>query len=159
MKPVVSIVLSAIMWASSLFSRCWFLTPWLIALIILLSGCTTYRSCVRKFGQTLARDSVSIPVTVSIPRDSVVLSFMTDTIPVYDTIRKESPNGRAIIKIVKDTSGRVTAICDCKDSIVTVTAKCPPVLHLEDPPDYWRIIALALGIVAAVLSIIITRRK
>ena len=110
------------------------------------SGCYTYQKAIRKFGH-VAKDSVTITVmdTVTIPKDSIVTSFRTDTTifhKVIETLRS---------KLTINRTPKLTTIqAECKpDTIIRkVRANCPPVATFGVAPWYkwgfWIMVGLLI---------------
>lgn len=111
--------------------------------VLLLSiwGCVTYRKCEQKFG-TVHIDTTYVekPVTVLVPKDSVVLSLKTDTTTVY----KEIQQGRAKI-IYSRTHEKTIVQADCDSVVVTKTIRVPvESKHITwGVNPFWKTIAYA----------------
>ncbi|TKT89489.1 hypothetical protein [Dyadobacter frigoris] len=91
-----------------------------VLLFLFATSCVTYKNCERKFSKSVVADSVKImvPVSVLVPKDSVILSFKTDTTYLY----KEIQQGRA--KVIVERTHTITQIkaeCDT----VTIYKKVP----------------------------------
>jgi hypothetical protein len=128
-----------------------FLWLLMIVLSLLLTCCTTYRKCTRKFG--VVTDSVTVPVMVVIPRDSIMINYLTDTLKITDTITRT--DGRAEVIVYRD-SVRTYIKAVCKDSFIYLEAKCPPVVQLKkdsaiDSARGYLIVAFIFIIILAVL--------
>lgn len=100
-----------------------------LCLIFSLCCCTSFKRCQQKFGSTVT-DSVKIPVPVSVlvPRDSVVTSFVTDTTYLY----KEIQQGRA--KVIIERTNTITTV-EAKCDTVTVTKIVP--VKVAGPRVVW----------------------
>jgi hypothetical protein len=86
----------------------------LIIFILTLNSCATFDRCSVKFANRLkVTDSVrvTVPVSVLVPRDSVVTSFVTDTTYLYKEIHQ----------------GRAKVIIERTNTITTVQARCDTV--------------------------------
>ena len=82
-----------------------------------LTQCATYKRCQEKFATT-TRDTVLVTIPVTVPRDSVVTTFVTDT--TY--LRIEERQGRARVTVERTPKEtRVKAECDT----VTIYKKVP----------------------------------
>lgn len=95
----------------------------ILALLILyaFTSCTTYKRCQQKFQtQLTVTDSVkvTVPVTVTVPRDSVVTTFKTDTTYLFKEIQQ----------------GRAKVIVERTNAITTVQAKCDTVVIVKYQP-------------------------
>ncbi|GAB3734989.1 hypothetical protein [Spirosoma lituiforme] len=122
-----------------------------LLLAYLMSGCMTYSKALRKFGH-LAKDSTTVLIqdTVTIPKDSIVTQFKTDTTifhKVIETLRSKLTIDRT------PRSTRITAECKPDTIIRTLQAKCPPVASFGIAPGYkWAFyITLGLLIVAIIV--------
>jgi hypothetical protein len=123
------------------------LTILLLLLSMLLSCCTTYRRCSRKFA-SLSQDTITLTVPVIVPKDSVTISYLTDTLKITDTIYSQS--GRARIKVYRDTI-KTYVECDCEDTIIQVPVKCPPVVKFTKEPWFHDLRFLPFLIVVLVV--------
>ncbi len=100
-----------------------------LLLIFSMCSCASFKRCQQKFGSTVT-DSVRIqvPVSVIVPRDSVVTSFLTDTTYLY----KEIQQGRA--KVIVERTNTVTTV-QAKCDTVTVTKLVP--VKVPGPRVVW----------------------
>jgi len=90
-----------------------------LILVLAATSCVTYEKCARKFGNTVSDTiRVTIPVSVLVPRDSVITSFKTDTTYLY----KEVQQGRA--KVIFERTHTITTVQAQCDTI-TVTKLVP----------------------------------
>lgn len=89
-----------------------------LLVLLTISSCATYKRCSQKFSNVVQTDSVKVlvPVTVTVPKDSVVTSFVTDTTYLY----KEIQQGRAKV-IVERTNTITTVQAQCDSVIITKT--------------------------------------
>lgn len=131
-----------------------------------MTSCVTYGRFVRKFGH-VGNDSATVVIndTVTIPKDSVILSLKTDTTTVHQVIQQ----GRA--QIIYDRTKTVTRIqANCRDTTIIkeVPAKCPPVTSFGIAPwyktaFYVTLFLLAVAVVAYIFiyqfQISITKRN
>lgn len=135
----------------------------IIALLLSVSicSCATYKRCSQKFSNTVL-DSVQVmvPVAVTVPRDSVVTSFVTDTTYLY----KEVQQGRA--RVIVERTNTVTTVQARCDSITIVKlkyVKVPgPRVVWGVSPTYKTQAKIGWSLLAAAISIIIillNRRK
>ncbi|GAB2586476.1 hypothetical protein GCM10027190_39470 [Spirosoma areae] len=104
----------------------------------------TYNKALRKFGY-LATDSATVLIqdTVTILKDSVVLSLKTDTTTIHRVIEQ----GRA--RVIYDRTREITRVqAECKaDTIIrTLQAKCPPVASFGIAPWYKPAFFISLGL-------------
>lgn len=105
-----------------------------IALVALsistLSSCVTYKRCQQKFGENAVTDSVkvTVPVSVLVPRDTVITSFVTDTTYLY----KEVQQGRA--KVIVERTHSITTV-QAKCDTVTIIKKVP--IKVPGPQVVW----------------------
>jgi hypothetical protein len=86
----------------------------LVILVLAVASCTSFKRCQLKFANQLTTvDSIKVPVPVSVvvPRDSVITSFVTDTTYLYKEIQQ----------------GRARVIVERTHSITTVQARCDTV--------------------------------
>lgn len=93
----------------------------IIALLFALSvcSCASYKRCSQKFSTTILDSvQVTVPVTVAVPRDSVVTSFVTDTTYLYKEIQQ----------------GRAKVIVERTNTITTVQAKCDSIFIIKKVP-------------------------
>lgn len=127
-----------------------------LAVIALASSCTTYRKCAEKYSTTYT-DSVEItvPVTVLVPRDSVITRVKTDTTYIY----KEVQQGRA--RVIIERTPVITTV-QAKCDTVTITKEVPVMVPQEvrvfrDDPDkvagwyreaFWWMLLVNLIIIA-----------
>lgn len=101
----------------------------LILSVFLLTSCASYKRCQVKFATTLTDSvKVNVPVSVIVPRDSVVTSFKTDTTYLY----KEIQQGRAKI-IVERTHTITTVQARCDSVIITKTIR----VKVPGPQVVW----------------------
>jgi hypothetical protein len=125
---------------------------------VLITSCATYRRCQDKFA-TQITDSVrvTVPVTVTVPRDSVVTSFVTDTTYLF----KEIQQGRA--KVIVERTNTVTTIqaeCDTVTLTKSVPVKVPgPRVVWGVNPWYRTAFLVALGMLAVSLFFNLIRLK
>lgn len=96
----------------------------------LLSSCVTFQRCKDKFGENTVTDSVKVivPVSVLVPKDSIVTSFVTDTTYFY----KEITQGRA--KVIVERTNTVTTV-QAKCDTVTIFKKVP--VKVPGPQVVW----------------------
>lgn len=81
-------------------------------LIALLAACTTYKKCAEKYSTTYVDSvQVTVPISVVVPRDSVITRVKTDTTYLYKEVQQ----------------GRARVILERTPVITTVTAKCDTV--------------------------------
>jgi hypothetical protein len=139
----------------------------LIALLLTLAAtsCTTFQKAFRKYGH-MANDTtlVEIPVTVTVPRDSVVMVLKTDTTHIIQEMRQ----GRATVKIIRDHTNTIVQ-ADCDSVIKTVTGKTKVVTRTVNwgvDPKYesqaknWKTGAVALAAFnLVVLGLLLLSRK
>jgi hypothetical protein len=132
----------------------------LFALLIVftISSCATYKRCSQKFQTATVADSVKVlvPVTVIVPKDSVVTQFVTDTTYLY----KEIQQGRARV-IVERTNNITTVQAKCDSVLITKTiyVKVPgPRVVWGVSPRYktqskigWSLLGLAISIIVILL--------
>lgn len=97
----------------------------LFALLItsLATSCASYKRCQQKFATTVTDSiKVQVPVTFTVPRDSVVTTFVTDTV----TFERIVQQGRARLTIKRTPEiTSVRADCDTVTIIKTVPVKVP----------------------------------
>jgi hypothetical protein len=129
----------------------------LFALLIMftVSSCATYKRCSQKFQTATVADSVKVlvPVTVTVPKDSVVTSFVTDTTYLY----KEIQQGRARV-IVERTNTITTVQAKCDSVLITKTiyVKVPgPRVVWGVSPRYKTQSKIGWSLLAAAVSLII----
>jgi|GEM_PF-3846700 len=134
----------------------------LIIIILTLNSCATYQRCQVKFSNQLTTNDsvrVTVPVSVLVPRDSVVTSFVTDTTYVYKEIQQ----------------GRAKVIIERTNTITTVQARCDTVtitkyqrIMVEGPRKVWGVkpfyrnaflVAFNLLIFAIAIIIFLALRK
>lgn len=131
---------------------------------IILSSCVTFERCKSKFGENAVTDSIKVmvPVSVLVPKDSVVTSFITDTTYFY----KEIIQGRA--KVIVERTNTITTVqaqCDTVTIIKKVPVKVPgPQVIWGVAPWHktafrWTATALILAIVYMVFGKFFTRKR
>ncbi len=131
----------------------------LLALVALLSSCTTFEKAFRKYANNKV-DTTFVTVSQTVPHDSAVLHLVTDTTTVYKEVRQ----GRA--RIIYQRDGRTTLVKANCDSVV-VEKKVPQYITRQmwgvDPKfksdaDRWRTIAFVLmGLIGtAVIAYVFT---
>jgi hypothetical protein len=132
----------------------------LFSLFVLFAvcSCASYKRCQQKFASTIT-DSVkiSVPVSVLVPRDSVITAFVTDTTYLY----KEIQQGRAKV-IVERTHSITTVQAQCDSVTITkpVYVKVPgPRVVWGVSPKYktqskigWGLLALAISVIILLLE-------
>ncbi|UHG93437.1 hypothetical protein [Spirosoma oryzicola] len=138
----------------------------------LLSGCSSFESAFRKYGQTVTDTTmVTVPVAVTIPRDSAVITVRTDTSRVII----EEHNRTSWVRLYRDKNQtRVEGGCDSATIAKDVLAKVPrkQAIWGVDPKyktwmERWRtaaivlfaLIAVAFGLYSFTRKFIITPRN
>lgn len=128
-----------------------------LLLIPFLSSCATFNRCKEKFANTVT-DSVrvTVPVSVTVPRDSVVTSFVTDTTYLY----KEIQQGRA--KVIVERTHTITTVqakCDSVTIIKKVPVKVPgATVYFGVAPWYKTAFRFTLGALFLVLAVMLFRK-
>ena len=121
----------------------------IIFFVLFATSCTTYKKCQQKYQNTFTTiDSVRVtaPVIVTVPRDSVVTSFVTDTTYLY----KEIQQGRA--KVIVERTNTITTVqarCDTVTIIKTVRANVPVKWGVAPKYKSWfyyALVALAVSV-------------
>lgn len=107
-----------------------------LLLICVLPGCTTFKKCQNKFG-TVVADSIQVVTELVIPRDSVSVTFKTDTLKSYQTIIKEENRAKVIIQKLQDVY-KITADCDSAVKRDTTTVYVDRLVFNETPP-FWKV--------------------
>lgn len=100
-----------------------------LCLLLLLTSCASFKRCSQKFANTVTDSvKVAVPISVLVPRDSVITSFVTDTTYLY----KEVQQGRA--KVIVERTNTITTVqarCD------TVTIEREVMVRVPGPRVVW----------------------
>jgi hypothetical protein len=121
-------------------------------------SCASYKRCQQKFAN-IVTDSVkvTVPVSILVPKDSVIATFVTDTTYLY----KEVQQGRARV-IVERTHSITTVQAKCDTMFITkyVPVKVPGARVVWGvSPKYKTQSKIGWGLLAIALSLIIVLLK
>lgn len=127
-----------------------------LSLTFFFSSCASYKRCRDKFATTVT-DSVrvQVPVSVLVPRDSVVMSFVTDTTYFH----KEIQQGRA--KVIVERTNQITTVqaeCDTVTIIKQVPVKVPVQTLWGVAPWYKTAFQFTAGALAVLVLIFVFSR-
>jgi hypothetical protein len=128
----------------------------IVGLIMLCSGCATYNRCLQKFGSELSDSvTVAVPVAIIVPKDSVIMTFVTDTTYFY----KEIQQGRA--KVIVERTNTVTTVqarCDTVTIVKTKLVRLPGPDKFGVAPWYRTGFIIACGALSIVITCLIILR-
>lgn len=98
----------------------------LLLLLLLLPACTTFQKCQDKYG-TIVKDTLHVPVTIAIPKDSAVLRYEIRRIPLNIPIFSQSENGARITLTKTEKAGQefIEAQADCPEKEVKKIVPVP----------------------------------
>lgn len=132
--------------------------------ILIISSCTTYERCIEKYGDTVV-DTVAVPYSVTVPRDSIVTRIMLDTIPFLipgDTVVTRDPESRAKISYWKsayEDALQIRADCDTITITDTVMVEVDNIVFKPPPlskrQQMWRSWANIAGVALPIIILLI----
>jgi hypothetical protein len=140
-----------------------------LMLVFCLTGCSSFESAFRKYGQTVTdTTTVTVPVVVTIPRDSAVIIFENRTITDTSRVVIEEHNKTSWVRYYRDKDKtRIEGGCDSASIAKQVLAKVPQKQAIwgVDPSyktwsERWRTAAILLfGLLGLAVGLYVFLRK